>query len=260
MSDAASMAQVLASLHQTLAGVVEDLVAIDAGYVARTRSLPHLWTLNQVNVTGDVGVDELVALGEEHQVDLAFRHVVVDDEAVGRALQAPLAAMGWEVGREVLMVLGPEAPVPLVGAAPIVELAEDEMVRLMRRWLVEEDRGDSNDVLDQVAEYNVREGRLWDEIRLGVRDPAGEPVALTKLRRRDGVAWVEDVYTVPAARRRGYARALVTRAVELAREASPALTFIIADDDDWPKHLYASIGFAPVGVTRTFHLDLRGRA
>jgi GNAT superfamily N-acetyltransferase len=258
MNDAAALARVLASLHDTLAGVVDELVPIDAGFVGRTRSLPHLWTVNQVNITGGASVDELVALGEEHQADLAFRHVVVDDEAVGRALAAPLSEMGWQVGRMLHMVLGPQAPARRVETAGVVELGEEEMVDLMRLWLVEERRAEPVEVLDQVAEYNLREGRLWNEVRLGVRDGAGVPVALTKLRIRAGVAWVEDVYTIPDARGRGHGRALVTRAVELARAASTQLTFIIADDDDWPRHLYASIGFSPVGVTRTFHLDLGG--
>ena len=60
----------------------------------------------------------------------------------------------------------------------------------------------------------------------------------------DGVvAQVEDVYTVPEERRRGYARALVTKATEVARAAGHELVFIVADADDWPQRLYRRIGF-----------------
>ena len=31
---------------------------------------------------------------------------------------------------------------------------------------------------------------------------------------------------------------------------------IVADDNDWPKELYARIGFRPIDRTREFHLDL----
>jgi hypothetical protein len=33
----------------------------------------------------------------------------------------------------------------------------------------------------------------------------------------------------------------------------PELLFIVADDNDWPKDLYARLGFEPVGRTRAFH-------
>jgi hypothetical protein len=39
--------------------------------------------------------------------------------------------------------------------------------------------------------------------------------------------------------------------------SSPALSRALADDNDWPKDLYASIGFEPVGRTWAFHRDLR---
>ena len=53
-----------------------------------------------------------------------------------------------------------------------------------------------------------------------------------------------------------FARALVTRAVSLAREAGHELTFIVADDNDWPKQLYARIGFEPVGYAWLFHREV----
>jgi ribosomal protein S18 acetylase RimI-like enzyme len=65
--------------------------------------------------------------------------------------------------------------------------------------------------------------------------------------RGDRIVQVEDVYTAPEHRGRGFARALLTRAVELAQAADPELTFIVADDGDWPKRLYAKIGFVPAG-------------
>src|SRR5581483_7859445 len=67
---------------------------------------------------------------------------------------------------------------------------------------------------------------------------------------------VEDVYTVPSARGRGLGRALVTRGVEIATEAGHELTFIIADEDDWPRQLYEQIGFEPIGRIIHFHREL----
>ena len=64
---------------------------------------------------------------------------------------------------------------------------------------------------------------------------------------------MEDVYTAPEARGRGYARALVCRAVELARSGGHDLVFITADDNDWPKLLYERLGFRPLGRVWQFH-------
>jgi len=73
-----------------------------------------------------------------------------------------------------------------------------------------------------------------------------------RLMSHDAVGQVEDVSTLPAFRNRGYARAVVSAAVTASRDAGHALTFIIADEDDWPRRLYAKLGFAPVGTTSRF--------
>jgi ribosomal protein S18 acetylase RimI-like enzyme len=61
------------------------------------------------------------------------------------------------------------------------------------------------------------------------------------------VAQVEDVATLPEHRGRGYASAVVLRAVEAARAASAELVFLVADADDWPKELYRRLGFDEIG-------------
>jgi ribosomal protein S18 acetylase RimI-like enzyme len=82
---------------------------------------------------------------------------------------------------------------------------------------------------------------------------------MTKLRTEGNVAQIEDVYTVPEARGRGHARALVTHAVAVAKADAPELIFIMADDDDWPKELYARIGFERTGRLLQFHKELPRR-
>jgi hypothetical protein len=39
----------------------------------------------------------------------------------------------------------------------------------------------------------------------------------------------------------------VTRALDASREAGHDVTFLIADRDDWPKELYAKLGFDEIG-------------
>jgi GNAT superfamily N-acetyltransferase len=240
------------SLRESVATLADETVEFEAGWVARTRSLPLVWTLNQLHVTHPVGAGTLLEAAERFQGDLRYRHVVVEEEARPTSLEAGMTAAGWMTDREVLMSLGAPAD-RVVDTSEVVELDEGEMLGLMRAWLSEERPGTSAEGLDQVAEYNRREGRLWEETAFGLRDESGTPVAVTKLRTRNRVGWVEDVYTVPHARGAGRARTLVTHATELARRRDHDFVFIMADDNDWPKTLYRKIGFRPVGWTRTFH-------
>jgi GNAT superfamily N-acetyltransferase len=254
LRDDVAILRILDSLDATSRALSEETVPVRCGLVARTSSLPLIWSLNQLRITEPADFDELCALAGEYLGDLPYRHLVVEHETTALAVEDQFRQAGWRIEREVVMELtapgDKEADV-----RKVVELTEDEMVGLMERWIAEERPAITPEGIRQVGEYSRREGRLWNETSLGIRE-AGVPVAITKYRSDGQVAWVEDVYTVPEARRRGYARMLVTRAVELARAVPHELTFIIADDEDWPKNLYASIGFRPVGTMRIFHLEV----
>jgi len=39
----------------------------------------------------------------------------------------------------------------------------------------------------------------------------------------------------------------VLSAAAAARDAGAGLVFLLADQDDWPRHLYGRLGFDPVG-------------
>jgi RimJ/RimL family protein N-acetyltransferase/N-acetylglutamate synthase-like GNAT family acetyltransferase len=65
--------------------------------------------------------------------------------------------------------------------------------------------------------------------------------------RSDGtVAQIEDVNTIPRFRRRGLGRAVVQHAVEKAR-ATTDIVYLEALAEDWPRQLYAKLGFDVVG-------------
>jgi GNAT superfamily N-acetyltransferase len=72
------------------------------------------------------------------------------------------------------------------------------------------------------------------------------------------VALIDNVGTLQAQRRRGLARAVVTAAIEHARAEGCDPIVIPADADDWPKDLYARIGFVPLGVQVSFTLARAG--
>lgn len=253
------------ALEWTVRSLADEARDVEVGWVVRSRALPLVYSLNRLQVRVDADPEQVVALADLHLGDLPYRHVEIDDERAAAAFEHALVtpASEWKVDREVFMVLA-EAPARAAPAAPAapskppVRLGAEEAEELMRRWHLEENLETAPGVLEQLSAYNRLEGALWSEVVLGFRDGV-RPVALTKSRSHEGVGWVEDVYTVPEARRRGYARALVGTAVGLALAAGHQPTFIIADDNDWPKHLYAELGFQPVGCTWSFHRDVSGR-
>ena len=63
---------------------------------------------------------------------------------------------------------------------------------------------------------------------------------------------MEDLFTVPAFRRRGVATALIAHAVGDARDRGAGPVLIGADPDDSPKHMYAAMGFRPLCVLRSY--------
>lgn len=256
-------------LAWTVRSLAEECHEVEGGWVARNRSLPAVHSLNRLQVIGEIEPAQILGTADEHLADLPYRHIEVRSEHTAALLEHELAARdgsGWKLEREVVMALGEQClpardgdrrPADATEPDVVVELSGEEMDELMRRWLVEENLDSVPGALDQLSEYNRREGALWHEHVLGVREE-GRPVALTKSRSHDGVGWVEDVYTVPAARKKGYARLLVGRAIARARAAHHEPTFILADDNDWPKHLYAELGFEPIGHLWTFHRELAG--
>ena len=65
-------------------------------------------------------------------------------------------------------------------------------------------------------------------------------------------AQVEHVGTLERFRGRGVARSVILRAVQAAREAGARHVFIAADEEDWPRQLYARLGFDQIGRTWEF--------
>jgi ribosomal protein S18 acetylase RimI-like enzyme len=248
---AAVLDRVLAFMRAGLTATADAVRPIEAGVVASTPSLPAVWGVNQLRVTEARTFEELVELAEEHLAGFEYRQIMVEHQQTGPGLERAFRAAGWKVEREVLMVLSGAADRP-ADTSIVDEAGEEEMLELMRRWY-EEDEPTASEV-EQLVAFGRREARALNDRLLGVRGGDGQLVAITKLRSDGGTAQVEDVYTVPEARGRGFARALLSRAVELAGQGRHDVVFIVADDNGWPKLLYERLGFRPVGHLWQFHL------
>jgi GNAT superfamily N-acetyltransferase len=244
----------LGFLRRTAALAADLARSLDAGCVVRSPSLPLVWGLNHLRLSGSTTYARAVALSEEHLGDLTYRQLVVEHEASARRLEQPLRADGWTFDRDVLMVLARLAD-RAANTDGVVEVPGDAASELMRQW-VSDDPKMTAETLDQVITATAREARVRKATNLGICDEAGKLVAMTKLYSDGITAQVEDVYTVPAWRNRGCARRLITRATDLAQEAGHELVFIEADDNGWPKQLYSRLGFDPIGRIGVFHRDV----
>jgi len=237
----------------TLELVTDRVVAIDQGWLVREPSLPLVWSANHVRISRPLAFAEALELAEAHLADLPYRQLMIEHEATGRRLERSFAEQRWEVDREVVMQLSapPDRDVDL---SAVVEADEQAVMGLMRRWIGEDETIElTPDGLDQVVEFTRRVARSRSARLFGMQAERGGLAAITMLYSDGVVAQVEDVYTVPEERRRGHARALVTRAAEAARAAGHEFVFIIADADDWPQQLYHRVGFEPIGRTWALH-------
>jgi ribosomal protein S18 acetylase RimI-like enzyme len=186
--------------------------------------------------------DVLGGAGLEHRV------IWVADPEQGERLAPAFAALGYDVDRNVVMVHAREPDAWTDDRAEEVDLASAKaMWFLAQSEEPDTSRSDARmlaDFLDVLVEG--ADARFY-----GVHVD-GDVVAGAQLMVLDGIAQIEDVVTLAAHRGRGHARAAVLAAVRAARDDGADLVYLAADDEDWPKHMYAKLGFDEAGRSYDF--------
>jgi len=218
-----------------------------SGRAVFTDELPHRLDGNYLWIDRYAEPEELVAEAERHERRLIF----VPDPEIGARLAPWFERQGLRVERHLVMaqlrVAEREADLSVVR-----ELGEPDLREARRRVL----RGQpwaSDEVLEQIfAAKRLIGERVRARFFGAVVD--GEVVSYSDLYQDDGDAQVEDVGTLPEERGRGYATAVVLSAIEAAREDGAEFVFLVADANDWPKELYARLGFDTVGTYTKFFL------
>ena len=233
-------------MHQAAASRVERL---ERGIALFDDDRPLLWDLNLlwIDASADASARDLVADAERVQgaAQLGHRRVVVGQEADWRPLVGAFADAGYEL--EVHVFLAHRRPADrLVDTARVEETGVAELAPAMERYFASEPWGRDPETRRQLLEHNVTYAGTVRERCFVVRG-AGGIVAYCKLWSAGGTAQIEDVVVLAEARGRGLGRAVVTGALNTALALEPELTFIVADDGDWPKLLYAKLGFEPIG-------------
>ena len=202
----------------------------------------------------EAGPDAVEEMLERHPGDGPHRRLVCEDGEDAGRLVAPLRARGWQASTEVVMVLcEPRDRPPAPGLAREVDAATLHPVEVATML-------DEPELRDAAGARAVAEEVVAARRALAAATPTrwfcgawqGRDGSNATLYADGRTAQVEHVGTVPELRGRGLARATVSLAVDAALADGHDLVVIFADDDDWPKDLYAKLGFRAVGRLRTF--------
>jgi ribosomal protein S18 acetylase RimI-like enzyme len=216
-------------------------------------SLSRVYDLNFLRVERGASAEELVADADLLQEGLGHRKLQVDDEELGGRLDPGFRGLGWTVNRHVIMPhRGPTPP------ADKAIVSETDLATLEPVW-AEGIRGfpfgrDEEVVRQLLAEKRVIAAAVPTRYFAVLVD--GTPVSYCELYSDGETAQIEAVLTHEAYRGRGFARAVVTRALAEARRGGNPLVFIVAVADDWPRELYRKLGFEPAGLKYHFLREL----
>jgi GNAT superfamily N-acetyltransferase len=207
-------------------------------------------------------IDGLLERADEHFAACAHRLVVCDPHTPP-AVDARLVADGYQTATEVELVLTGPVVVGRPGPAGLaIRAAEGDadwevLARMARADHVEQcaRRGEptyTQEVTDGlVADHRAKAPRL----RYWMASLDGVDVAhVASMAGEHGLGLIEDLYTVPDARRRGIAGELVAHAVDRLRAAGCGEVLIGARPGDDPVRLYRSLGFDPLYLERSYLL------
>jgi ribosomal protein S18 acetylase RimI-like enzyme len=207
------------------------------GTVMRATRYPKYYDYNVVWVEGDPGLSasELIEVADTHLGDLEHRRLDFEVAEAGARVSPELEACQWEPTR--LLWMRHSEPVPTDRSIEVEEADYDSVLELRLAW----HREDFPDVDSRDYIANARELAMTRDVQvIAVRD-AGTLVGFAQLERANGSAEVAQVYVHPEHRGSGRGTAITRAAIAAAGEVDDL--WIVADDDDRPKQLYARLGF-----------------
>ncbi len=225
-------------------------------------SRPNVWDANHVSrVTAASGpeIDRLLAEMEARYAHCAHRCVAVDP-FTSPAVSARLVLEGFEELTPVVHLLLDADLVPRAAPSPAMRPIETDDDWRALHELVLADHTEGLRTGRTRATEDVTQGLVQ-----GYRNTHGpcryfiaevDGVACgyaASIRCPDGdLGMVEDVFTLPDFRGRGIASGMIDHCVRHARARGAGPVFIGAHVNDWPKQLYARLGFEPLLITRKF--------
>jgi ribosomal protein S18 acetylase RimI-like enzyme len=226
--------------HAAVCDVIEPWAH---GTVVRATRYPSYFDFNLVRVEDDpaMSVEDLTAFADEALGGLAHRRMDFDLLDAARPLQAGFEAKGWKGLR--LVWMRHEAPPPPGSHIAVEEVPYDAVHDLRVAWHGE----DFPDQEDRDYHAQAREVGMRRNARVLTVREGGVPVAFAQLERVGAAAEITQVYVHPEYRGDGRGTAMTRAAIEAAGDVRDL--WIVADDADRPKELYARLGFRAAWTT-----------
>jgi ribosomal protein S18 acetylase RimI-like enzyme len=175
---------------------------------------------------------------------LRRRMIHVPDAELGESLVPYFRHRDWLVRRHVLMaqLREPEREADL----SLVSEVEEPALRAARHQVVTGQPWARPEVMAELFAGKELVGQRA-RARYFAVVVDGQVVSYTDLYQDDADAQIEDVGTLHEHRGRGYASAVVLKAIAEARADGAEFVFLVADLEDWPKELYRRLGFDELG-------------
>jgi GNAT superfamily N-acetyltransferase len=212
--------------------------------------LPRIWSRNVLFANENLESADAGALAIEAERifgprGLAHRKVELVDDEAGTRLEAGFRELGWTVQCDVVMAAR-RAPDRETETSQVDEVSFEDLVPAWSEGWRTEPEVEDEEVVQQLAE-NRRVIMSAVDTRFFAARVDGTVASYCELYSDGSTGQIENVFTFERFRKRGLARAIVSRALDESRAAGHDLTFLLADRDDWPKELYRKLGFDEIG-------------
>jgi ribosomal protein S18 acetylase RimI-like enzyme len=210
------------------------------------ESLPRVWSLNYLALDpgAEASADDVATESDRVLAGFLHRKVVTDNDDLGSGLAQRFRQLGWRACPLLVM--------PFAGAgrrAAHEEVREVDLDTLAPVWIAGMQRsewGDDDEAVRQVVGQRRVIGAAGSA-RYFAAFVEGAVASYCELYSDGETGQIEGVLTLEQFRGRGLASAVVTRVRLESEAAGHSLTFLIAEEDDWPKELYRKLGFLAAG-------------
>jgi RimJ/RimL family protein N-acetyltransferase len=204
-------------------------------------SIPEVYDHNYLSVeTATVSAADLAAEADSALAARFHRRVVVEDATEG--LADGFADLGFTRSTHLVMVHTHE-PDRRVDTSAVEQVDLERLLPARRAAALREPCGDERIAAQLNDARRLVAAAVPTRFFAAIVD--GEVAGWCEVYARDGVAQIEDVEVLSGFRGRGLGRALAQHALDEASRAA-GLVFLEALADDWPRELYAKLGFAAV--------------
>jgi ribosomal protein S18 acetylase RimI-like enzyme len=193
-------------------------------------------------LTGDV----VEAAADELQASLRHRKVLIPDEQAGARVAEELKEKGWR--HHMLVTMAYRGPRDRTGAGEQPRAAEQvdrRAVRGAREQAHDAGRRDAEAHRQIIAFTELMATVVASRMYAAFTD--GEVGSYCALFQEHGVGQIDEVTTVERFQRRGLGTAVVEAALRASLADGDELTFLVADEADWPHEWYARLGFEAIG-------------